>query len=76
MSEDRSKIEAVTVSGAKVASWEDHSDCQTVNYISSEVGCGKIGTGLEWSHVPSCCVSDLATLQDRDGDGFGKGKEL
>lgn len=76
LTEGRSEIEEVTVSGAKVASWEAHSDCQTVNYVSSEVGRGKIGTGLEWSHVPSYYVSGLATQQDRDGDGSGKGKEL
>lgn len=72
----RREIEAMTVWGAKVASWEAHSDCQTVNYVSSEVGRGKIGTGLEWSHVPSSCVSGLATQQSRDGDGSGKGKAL
>lgn len=62
--------------GAKVASWKARSDCQTLNYVSSEVGRGKIGTGQEWSHVSSCCVSGLVTSQDRGGDGSGKGKEL
>lgn len=67
VSEDRRETEAVTVcmgGGVGGARWplgKPTGDGQTVNYVSSEAGRGKVGIGLEWGHVPGCFVSGLAT---------------